>query len=87
MNFESLVGKTLPALIPIIHPKLLREITIRGAEAGGIWIECKELTDVFLAALDLPAIQTPIFFVPYHEIKLAFYGGQDLALSEKKFGV
>jgi hypothetical protein len=87
MNFESLIGKTLPALVPMIHEKELQELTVRGVEAGGIWVESKELTEGFLEKLGVPAIQTPVFFVPFHAIKLAFYPSESLALSEKAFGV
>ena len=87
MNFESLIGKTVPAIIPMIHPKELRELTIRGVEFGGIWVESKELTDGFPSELGVPAIKTPIFFVPFHAIKLAFYPSENLALSEKAFGL
>jgi hypothetical protein len=87
MNFESLIGKTVPAIIPMIHPKELLELTVRGVEFGGLWVESKELTDGFLSEMGVPAIRTPIFFVPFQAIKLAFYSGENLALSEKAFGL
>jgi hypothetical protein len=43
MNFESLIGKTVPAIIPMIHPKELRELTIRGVDFGGLWVEGRNL--------------------------------------------
>jgi hypothetical protein len=50
-------------------------------------VESKELTDGFLSELGVPAIKTPIFFVPFHAITLAFYPSENLALSEKAFGL
>jgi hypothetical protein len=87
MNFETLIGKTMPMLIPMIDPKILQEVTIRGVEGGGIWIQSEKLTSDFLAALNVPAIQAPIFFVPFHAIKLGFVASDSLALSEEAFGV
>lgn len=86
MNFESLIGKTMLIVIPLMDPPL-QEVTIRGVEAGGIWIESAKLTSTFLATLNVPAIKTPIFFLPFHAIKLAFYPSESLALSEEAFGV
>ena len=87
MNFESLIGQIVPAIVPMIHQTEIRELTIRGVEGGGIWVECKELTDGFLGELNLPAIRTPIFFLPFHAIKYAVCRGETLALSEKAFGL
>ena len=87
MNFESLIGKTIPAIIPMMHPKEVRELTIRDVEFGGLWVESKEFTDGFLSELGFPAIKTPIVFVPFHAIKIAFYPSETLALSDKAFGL
>lgn len=87
MKFEELIGRTVPILIPMIHPKILQEVVIRGVEHGGIWIESENMTQTMLQGLNLPASQTPLFFVPFHEIKYALCGGGTTALSEKAFGV
>jgi hypothetical protein len=87
INFEGLIGKTLPIMIPMMNPNGLIDAIIRGVENGGIWIECESLTQSVLAALGLPALKTPVFFVPYQQIKFAYYGSETLALSEKAFGV
>jgi hypothetical protein len=87
MNFESLIGKTVLAIIPMIHPKDVQELTIRGVDLGGLWVESNELTDGFLSEMGVPAIKTPIFFVPFHAIKLALYASESLALSETAYGL
>jgi hypothetical protein len=87
INFESLIGKTIPIMIPIISPNDLLDVIIRGVEAGGIWIESEKMTQHILTSLAQPALKTPVFFVPYHEIKFAYYATESLALSEKAFSV
>ena len=87
INFESLIGKTVPIRIPMMHETNLQDVIIRGVDAGEIWIESESMTQQVLATLGLPAVKTPVFFVPYHAIKFAYYGTESLALSEKAFGV
>jgi hypothetical protein len=86
MNFETLIGKTIPIMIPMIHLNDLLNVIIRGVEPGGIWIESETMTQHILESLGQPALKTPVFFVPYHEIRFAFYPTEKLALSEKAFG-
>jgi hypothetical protein len=87
INFEALIGKTVPIMIPIMNPNGLVDAIIRGVEAGGIWIECENLTQSVLVALGVSALKTPVFFVPFQQIKFASYGSETLALSDKAFGV
>jgi hypothetical protein len=87
MNFESLIGQTIPAIVPIIHPEEIRELKIDGVDLGGTWVESKELTDGFLGEMKVPAMQTPIFFLPFHQIKFAICRGDSLSLSEKAYGL
>ena len=87
IKFEQMIGKQILALIPILSGEIVQEITIRGVEAGGLWIESETISKAWLQKLDLPVMRAPIFFVPYHEIRFLFFGGEKLELSEKKFGV
>jgi hypothetical protein len=87
MNFESLIGHTIPAIVPIVHPKEICELKIHGVDYGGIWVESKDLTDGFLGEMKAPAMQTPIFFLPFHQIKIAICRGDGLSLSEKAYGL
>jgi len=87
MKFDEMIGQILIASIPIFHETELQQIKIHGVESGGLWVECDEYTKIWLEKLDLPAARTPIFFVPYHEIRFAVYAHSKLALSEKKLGL
>jgi hypothetical protein len=87
MTFDDLVGQTIPIKIPMMSETVLQEVTIRGVDLGGIWIESESMTKQLLAGLGVPAIKTPVFFVPYHAIKFAFYGTDGLTLSPKAFGL
>jgi hypothetical protein len=86
MKFENLVGKTFLALVPMFNLKLFSKLKLHGVEAGGIWVESDQYTQITAKALQEAAIKTPIYFVPYHEIRFAMVGGE-LALSEEAFGV
>jgi len=87
MKSEDLVGKEVLAMIPMFDQKLLQRITIHGVEAGGLWVECENYSKLMLSKLNQPAIKTPLWFVPYHEIRMMLYSLEKLALSEEKFGV
>jgi hypothetical protein len=87
MKFEDLVGQTIPMVIPLLDREVLHEVKIHGVEAGGIWIESEFYSKYWINKLGVAAIRTPIFFVPYHEIRLAMHSLEKLELSEKKFGL
>jgi hypothetical protein len=87
MKSEELIGKTVLAMIPMFHEKLFQEITIHGVETGGFWLECPNYSKVVLSKLNVPAIKTPLLFVPYHEIRFVLHFLEKLELSEEKFGV
>ncbi len=87
MKTEDLVGKKVLAMIPMFDVKLFQEITIHGVELGGLWVECESYSRLVLQKLDQPAIKTPLWFVPYHEIRMMLHSLEKLELSEEKFGV
>jgi hypothetical protein len=87
MKFDDLVGKTVPIKIPMIHETKFQEVIIRGVDYGGIWIESESMTQDMLNGSGASALKTPVFFIPYHAIKFAYYGSEKLALSEKAFGL
>jgi hypothetical protein len=86
VNFSDLIGEEVLAMIPIFGNNTLLIVTIHGVESGGIWIESEKYTKTMLEKLDLPAIKTPIFFVPYHEIRFVVHSLEKIELSEGKFG-
>jgi hypothetical protein len=87
MDFESIIGKSVIAIVPMVHATNLQEFIVRGVEGGGIWVEWKEITDGLLEGLGVPAIKTPIIFLPFHAIKYLVYSSDGLSLSERAFGV
>lgn len=88
MTFADLVGQTVFAIIPKMHPTMMAELKIAGAEAAGIWVESKVLTTYLLGLTGAPAIKTPMIFVPFHEMRIVVYASsENLSLSEKSFGL
>lgn len=87
MTFNDLIGEMVLAVIPTIHPVEFQELKIHGAEAGGLWVECQRLTDMALKSIGLPTAQrTPIWFLPFHQIRLAWRPIEQTSLSEASFG-
>ncbi len=86
MNFADLIGKKVLAIVPIFDPKLFSELLIHGVEPGGIWVESPKTTQAWLDKMGVPALHSPILFLPYHEIRFVFVPGE-LTLSDKAFGV
>ena len=88
MQFTELVGESIFLLAPRIDEKTFKEVKLVGVESGGLWIESQDLTNAVLHFFGAPAAKnTPIFFLPYHEISLALTTVSGLALGEKAFGV
>jgi hypothetical protein len=87
MKSEELIGKQVLAMIPMFDPKVFQKITIHGVETGGFWLECPSYSKLVLSNLNVPAIKTPLFFVPYHEVRFVLHYLEKLELSEEKFGV
>lgn len=87
MKLEELIGKEIIGMIPMFHEKIFQKITVHGVEVGGLWIECPNYSKILVAKLNQPAIKTPLFFVPYHEIRMLLHSLEKLELSEEKFGV
>ena len=73
-NFETLVNQEV-----LIISNALTDgagpVTIRGVDAGGIWVECQEITDAFLKQLGKTMFEgTPITYIPFWRISLAAIG-------------
>ena len=69
-----MIGKEVIIVSKILFPTgELLTATVRGNEAGGIWIESQKLTDLMLKiALKTTVFgATPIFFVPFSSIDWA----------------
>ena len=63
-------------------------VKLIGAEAGGLWIESQFLTNVTLQTKGVSvAPETPLFFLPFHEISLATTSIDQAALDERALGL
>jgi hypothetical protein len=88
MRFADLIGSEILVLIPKIDPKIYQKVTLRGVEAGGLWLESQDFTNALLQALGAPASEkTPIVFWPYHQIVFAISAVDQPSFDEKAFGL
>ena len=70
INFSSLIGSQVTILSKFLDPTLAPvNATVRGVEAGGIWIETQHLTDLILKAIGQSTYEaTPVFFLSFAAI-------------------
>ena len=88
MKLSDLIGTSILAWIPQLHPTDYVTVKLHGVEAGGIWIESQDATNAFLqAAGRVSTVKTPAFFVPYHGIIVMIRTIDSPALDEKAFGL
>jgi hypothetical protein len=88
VTLQSFVGKTVAAVIPLMHKTKFQEITIRGVEHGGIWIESQALTNAMIKAAGLQdPSKTPVFFLPFSQIVLLMTSVEGMSVSEGAFGI
>jgi hypothetical protein len=91
MQFTELIGDSIYVRSPLIHSTNIKEVKLVGVEAGGLWIESQELTNLVLDSYADPTIvgsrKTPLFFLPYHQISMVLTTIDGLVLREKAFGV
>lgn len=86
-SLQTLIGKQVSALIPVLHPSTLTEITIHAIEVGGIWIEHNPMTQKILRDTNQAASEkTVVLFVPYSGIGYLVGWIEKTALSESAFG-
>ena len=88
MQFSDYIGKEMHMVITTLDPTAMHLVTIRGAEAGGIWIECAAMVLPLLrGTTQAGALASPIFFLPYNAIGLAVVHGGGTVLDEKALGL
>lgn len=89
MQLSELIGSEIKLLLPNLSTVNRYEtVKLRGVEAGGIWIESQVVMNAFLQMIGEQATpRTMLFFLPYHEIRLALTFVDEPALNEKAFGV
>jgi hypothetical protein len=82
------IGEEILASVPSIDPVLFQILTLHAVESSGLWAESQKLTDVLLGAMkQVAANKTPIFFLPWHQIRFLIDSVEKTALHEKAFGV
>jgi hypothetical protein len=90
-RLQHLVGKTVFAKVPFIHPQDWQQFTIHDVEISGIWVESQRFTDWLLGQGNAPAFpKTFLVFLPFAQIQAIVAGSEYLdqtALSEKAFGL
>lgn len=87
-KFEEMVGETIIARVPNLHPTTLQSLKLHGAENSGLWVESQVLTEQLLSMFGVPtAPKTPVFFLPFHQIAFVLGYADAPALSETAFGV
>ena len=87
-TLQEMVGENILVLIPQIHQSDLKQVKLHAVEHAGLWIENDEFTQLLMSAFGYPAMnRTPLFFVPFHEIKFVMQAIDQTALSGKAFGV
>jgi len=88
MQLSDYIGQNITLLIPSIHETTLQSVRLLGVETGGIWIHSQWHTNEVLQVLGKPsAPKTIAMFLPYHAFSYGLGSMDELALSEKAFGV
>jgi hypothetical protein len=90
MQFSDLIGQEILILPPNAQEgsQKIRAVKLVGVEAGGLWIESQEVTNALLRVVgSATSPQTPVLFLPYHEIGGVLVSVEQTALDEKAFGV
>jgi|HubBroStandDraft_6_1064221.scaffolds.fasta_scaffold13171_3 hypothetical protein len=85
VNFEKLVGQEVLIFSDALKGKSAPEkVTVRGVDAGGIWIECQSITDTMLKGIGKTMFEgTPLTYVPFWRISLAACGMDMPAISSE----
>jgi hypothetical protein len=88
MQFSELIGQTVLLIIPKMHPVKLQKVKVLGVEAGGLWLESQEVTNILLETAGAPsAPRTLAIFLPWHQISEGAHSVDGPSLNEKAFGV
>lgn len=87
-HFREMIGEEVIGSIPMIDRERFQVLILHGVDDGGLWVENNNLTQVVLSHLEqTSSSKTPVFFVPFHEIKFLIQSTEKLSLSEKALGL
>jgi hypothetical protein len=87
MQLSDLIGKEILISIPFLSPTF-ENVTLRGVDSGGIWIESQNIANITLVAIGSSGVPTAIvLFFPYNQIRFAMAFAPGVSLNEKALGV
>ena len=80
-------GLSVGIYAPLVVDDVL-DCKLHGIEHGGVWIENQQLTDMMLKELNQSAFEsTPVFFLPYSSIRVAYVMLDLPSFSSEKMGL
>ena len=69
-TLNGLIGQIVGVKIPMLNEETEVRAKIHAVEVSGLWIECKEITEIFLGSAGKRAAPTTmVFFVPFQQIQ------------------
>lgn len=85
INFGTLVGHQVLIFSTALNSAGTPEtVTVRGVDAGGVWIEHQPITDTMLEGIGKTMFEgTPLTYLPFWRISLAFCGMDLPAISSQ----
>jgi hypothetical protein len=88
MTLSELIGKDVMLMIPSVEPNHYLTVKILGVEAGGIWTQSQDMLNLVYSAVNkADSPRTPVFFIPYCQIRFGITAIPGVALNEKAYGV
>jgi len=86
MQLSDFIDKSI--IVSVTALGGVKEVTLRGVEAGGIWIESQEATNQLLTHFKTATSPNIfVFFVPYQKIEMITVPIPKVGLNEKAFDV
>jgi hypothetical protein len=85
VNFETLVGQQVLIFSVALNSSASPEaVTVRGVDAGGVWVEHQAVTDTMLKGIGRTMFEgTPLTYLPFWRISLAACGMDTPAISSE----
>lgn len=84
-RLNELIGEEV--LVQLDFSTKPEKVKLVALDYGGIWVESSALTQGLLEKLNLQAGKTPLVFLPLAQIRYIFQASDEIALSERSFGV
>jgi hypothetical protein len=68
VDFKSLVGQTVWAIVPFLDQEKMQEIRILAVERAGLWIESDDLKPLVAKMENINGLELRVF-LPFHEMR------------------